>query len=125
MKKFLKKAMASAVAGVTLAVGMTAMSSSAYSTTKTIYNSAGSAVGKGYCSVSSTSAYATTTRYNVNHYMTVSIDSITGNHYVNGDESGYSSNYECYKRCYGSNLSEARSSHVVNGYSTSIVMNAG
>jgi len=73
MKKTLKKAMASVVAGVTLAVGMTSMSSNAYWTTKNIYNSNGNAIGEAYNSVSSTSAYATTKRYNTSHFMNVSI----------------------------------------------------
>ena len=125
MKKTLKKAMASVVAGVTLAVGMTAMSSNAYWTTKNIYNSNGNAIGEAYNSVSSTSAYATTKRYNTSHFMDVSIDIITGNHYVYSDEYGNSSDFVCYKRCYGSAISQARSSHIVNGYRTTITMNAG
>ena len=126
MKKFLKKAMASAVAGVTLTVGMTAMSSSAYWTTKSVYDySAGTNVGEGYLSVTSTTVYATTTRYNSNYFFNTLIDSITGSHYLGQDESGYVNYNKDYKRCHGSGITQARSSHYVGESSVSIVMNAG
>ncbi|WP_419021344.1 hypothetical protein [Holdemanella sp.] len=126
MKKTLKKAMASVVAGVTLAVGMTAMSSNAYWTTKTVYDySTGTNVGEGYLSVTSTTVYATTTRYNSNYFFNTLIDSITGSHYLGQDETGYINYNKCYKRCHGSGITQARSSHYVGESCESIVMNAG
>ena len=124
MKKFLKKAMASAVAGVTLAVGMTAMSSSAYSTTKTIYNSAGNAIGNGYSYLSSSSLLVSTTAANPNYSSVVWIDYVVGNHDTSRDESWFSNNgLTCNIKWYGKNFTAVRSIHEVNGYQISIVMN--
>jgi len=126
MKKMFKKAMASVVATVTLAVGMTAMSSSAYWTTKTIYNSNNTAMGEGYLSVSSSSIYASTTQYSPNCNIWVYIDYAYGNHNTSQDNFGSSNGGNtCFVQWFGSNFTQARSIHTVNGYSTAIVMNVG
>ncbi len=126
MKNTFKKAMASAVATVTLTVGMTAMSSNAYWTTKNIYDSSGKALGEGYNSVSSTTFYAKTTKYNPNHTISLYMDYVVGNHDTSRDEAWESSNGNVLNiRWYGTNFSSGKSTHFVNHYSTSIVMNAG
>lgn len=115
--------MASVAAGVTLSVGMTAMSSNAYWTTKSIYNNIGSVVGTAYCSVSSTSIYATTeSPYDVE--VSVSIISINGtnqNPYYTVTARGK----KAVVNRTGSTYYSATTRHTVSGQgSTDIAMNA-
>lgn len=126
MRKVFKKTIASVVAGVTLAVGMTAMSSSAYWATKNIYNSDGNAVGEAYNSVSSTTFYAKTTKYNPNYTMSMYMNYVVGNHDTSRDEAWESNNKRVLNiRWHGTDFSSGKSTHSVNGNSTSIVMNVG
>ena len=124
MKKVLKKTIASVVAGVTLAVGMTAMSSSAYSTRKNIYDSAGKAIGNGYSYLSSSSLLVSTTAGSPRSSSVVWVDYVVGNHDTSRDESWLSDNgLTCNIKWYGSNFTTVRSIHEVDGYQISIVMN--
>ncbi len=123
MKNTFKKVMASVVATVTLAVGMTAMSSNAYWTTKNIYNNIGNVVGTAYCSVSSTSIYATTeSPYDVEVSVSIiSINNANQNPYHTVTARGKKA--EFYRT--GSTYYQATTRHTVSGQgSTDIAMNA-
>ena len=122
MKKFFKKAMASAVAGVTLAVGMTAMSSSAYWATQPFADGNATA----YCSVSSTSVYAYTDSPLANVTRSVFIANINNNPqpmrdpYFKTSTSG-----KVVVQCSGSGITAARTEHSLSGYpNKTIIMNS-
>lgn len=126
MKKAFKKVIASVCAVTTIAVSAIGMNANAYWSTKTIYNSSNTAIGEAYLSVSSSSIYASTTRYSGAYYMSLYIDYAYGNHDTSRDSFGYSnSGNTMYIQWWGSNFTQARSVSTVNGYSQSIVMSAG
>lgn len=109
MKKTLKKAMASVVAGVTLAVGMTAMSSNAYWGSNTFND--GTSTVTAYLSVSSTSVYGYTSANNYNYKTVVLLNYGSGT----GVPSGAGSSTKVVAQIYGSGYTHANSSHSSNG----------
>ena len=119
MKKTLKKAMASVVAGVTLAVGMTAMSSNAYWTTQSFADGNATA----YCSVSSTSVYAYTDSPLTNVTRSVFITNIDYN--IEPMRAPYyktSTSGKVVVQCSASGITTARTEHSLSGYSNKIII---
>ena len=121
MRKVFKKTIASVVAGVTLAVGMTAMSSSAYWASRNFGSDA-----TAYLSVSSTSVYAYTDSSLTNVTRSVFIANINYNPepmrdpYFKTSTSG-----RVVVQCSGSGITVARTEHSLSGYpNKTIVMNA-
>lgn len=126
MKKSLKKVIASVMAVTTMAVSSIGMNANAYWATRTIYNNYNTAIGEMYLSVSSTSVYASVTRYASSYGMSMYIDYAYGNHNTSLDDFGYSNEGNTqYIQWWGSNFTKARSVGAVDGYSKDIVMNAG
>jgi hypothetical protein len=123
MKKAFKKVVASVVAVSSIITGVSSISANAYWTTKTIYNGT-VAVGTAYCSVSSTSIYATTSTSYSGVERSVSIIRIND---VNQDPwiTVSSRNSTAVVNIIGSSIYEAKTRHVVSGYgSLEIAMNA-
>ncbi len=122
MKKTFKKVIASVMAVTTMAVSALSMNANAYWVTKRIDNSNNQTIGEAYLAVSTTSVYATTSRYSSNHSMSVYINYAYGNHDVSRDKGGYSNPNKIFVQWWGTNFTKAKSTHTVNGYSVPIIM---
>ncbi len=109
MKKTLKKAMASVVAGVTLAVGMTSMSSNAYWAKRTFND--GDKTATAYLSVSSTSVYGYTSADN-NKNKTVDIYNYG---YGTGGNHGEGTAKKVEAQVWGNGYTFSNSAHTSNG----------